>query len=124
MTSAIFPFCLTYLDHFRCIVILRNHLKTVLVELNDGVGMSQHLGLKGLMFLNFRLKVGGVFVGLIRGSLQLFVDPRLQLVGISLEVLETARVLQLGALTLRAILESIVAAENCLSAVLNLLNCF
>ena len=47
-----------------------------------------YLALKALVALDLRLQVGRIFVALIRGSLELFVNPGLDLVRIPFEVLE------------------------------------
>ena len=64
------------------------------------------------MFLDLGLQVGGVFVALIGGRLQLLVDPSLQLVRIPAEVLEAPGILQLLSLDAGGLLEVQVAAED------------
>lgn len=74
--------------------------------------MLAHLSLKSLMLLDLCLKVGGVLVALVRRGLELFVDPGLELVGVSPEVLEPARFLQLLPLDLRGLLELDIPSED------------
>ena len=57
------------------------------VQHYDGIRMSCHFGLKGLVFLDLGLEIGGILVTLIGSCLQFLVNPRLQLISISLEVL-------------------------------------
>lgn len=64
------------------------------------------------MLLDLSLKVGGIFVALVRGGLKLLVDPGLELVGIAPEVLEPPRLLQLLPLDLGGFLELDIATEN------------
>lgn len=58
------------------------------------------------------LQVGRIFVALITGGLQLLLDPRLELIGVTLEVLETSRVFQLLALRTGFLLEVLIAIQN------------
>ena len=71
-----------------------SHNPTV-VEDNDGVAVCGHLGLESLVLLDLGLQVGGILVVLIAGGLQLLVDPGVQLVGISAEILVSPRILKL-----------------------------
>lgn len=47
------------------------------------------------MFLDLGLQVGGILEGLLGGGGELLVNPRLQFVGIALEILEAPRIFQL-----------------------------
>ena len=76
-------------------VLLGDHLHPGVVMDHDGVAVCGHLGLKSLVLLDLGLQVGWVLVVLIAGSLQLLVDPGVELVGISAEVLVPPRVLEL-----------------------------
>lgn len=63
-------------------------------------------------FCQAHLKVGGIFVALIAGSLQLLLDPGLELVGVTLEVLEPSGIFQLLALGARLLLEILIAVQH------------
>ena len=76
-------------------VILVDHLHAGVVQDYDGVAVSSNLRLKCLMFLDLGLEVGWILVALIAGSLEFLIDPALQLVSISSEVLISPAVLQL-----------------------------
>ena len=76
-------------------VFLVNHLHPGVVEDHDGVAVCRNLSLKGLVLLDLGLQVGWILVVLIAGGLQLLVDPGVELVGISTEVLVPTRVLEL-----------------------------
>ena len=76
-------------------VFLGDHLHPGVVEDNDGVAVCGHLGLESLVLLDLGLQVGGILVVLIAGGLQLLVDPGVQLVGISAEILVAPRILKL-----------------------------
>lgn len=56
-------------DNIRGKVLLTDHLRASVVKNYNGIRVGSHLGLKGLVFLNLGLEVGGIFVALIRGSL-------------------------------------------------------
>ena len=64
------------------------------------------------MLLDLCLQVCRIFVALVRCSLELFIDPGLELVGVSPEVLEPARFLQLLPLDLRGLLELDIPSED------------
>ena len=76
-------------------VFLSDHLHPGVVEDHDGVAVCRNLSLKGLVLLDLGLQVGWILVVLIAGGLQLLVDPGVELVGISAEVLVSTRVLEL-----------------------------
>lgn len=67
------------------------------------------------------LQVGRVLVVLVRGDLQLLLDPLLQLVGVPAEELEAVRVLQLLPPDHGQLLEAPVAVQNLLTALLDVL---
>ena len=67
------------------------------------------------------LQVCRISVALVRGCLQFLHDPALQLVGIALEVHESPCVLQTLSAQARSLLEGMVAAEDLLSALLDVL---
>ena len=69
------------------------------------------------------LQVGRVLVVLVGGDLQLLLDPLLQLVCVAAEELEAVRVLQLGAAHDGQLLETPVAVQDLLPALLDVLGC-
>lgn len=99
-------------------MLLINHLHSSIIQNNNSIAVCCYFSFKCLMFLNLRLEkkkvhlrkdiqftnlklriiikgtikylqIGGIFVALIRGSLQLLIDPQLQFISIAFEVLET-----------------------------------
>lgn len=64
------------------------------------------------MLLDLCLQVCRIFVALVRCSLELFIDPGLELVGIAPEVLKASRLFKLLPLDLSGFLELDIAAKN------------
>lgn len=73
--------------------------------------------------MNTDLQIGRVLVALVGGGLEFLQDPALQLVGIALEVLVSARVLQSFSAGVACFLEVPVAVENLLTSLLDVLRC-
>lgn len=63
-------------------------------------------------FNSIYLQVGGIFVTLIAGGLQLLLNPGLELVGVALEVLEASGIFQLLTLGARLLLEVLIAVQH------------
>ncbi|MPC51705.1 hypothetical protein E2C01_045557 [Portunus trituberculatus] len=75
-------------DDIRGKMLFVDHLRASVVQHHNSIRMGSHLCLKGLVLLNLGLKVGGIFVALIRSCLELLMNPGLQLVSITLEILQ------------------------------------
>lgn len=69
-------------------VMLGNHFGAGVVQDNNGVGMGRNFSLECLMFLYLCLQVCRIFVALVWGCLELLVNPSLEFVCISFEILE------------------------------------
>uniref|UniRef100_A0A2M4CA09 Putative secreted protein n=1 Tax=Anopheles marajoara TaxID=58244 RepID=A0A2M4CA09_9DIPT len=71
------------------------------------------------MLLDLRLQIRWIAVALLACRLQLLVDPAFQLIRVTLEVLEAARILQLFALLARLELKLTVPMQNLVAPLLN-----